>query len=394
MRPRGITYFDHAGTTPTAPEVVEAMLPYFGHLYGNPSSVHTVGQEARHALDDSRESVASVLNCRTREIVFTSGGTESDNAAIHGAATALRETGSHVITSSVEHHAVLHACQFLENVGFDVTYLPVDGDGIVSAESVYNSINEDTTLVTLMYANNEIGAINPITEIAKAVKIRSQELHRTIVMHTDAVQAAGFLSLDVRELGVDMLSLSGHKFYGPKGSGVLFLKRGTPFLPLIVGGGQERERRSGTENIAAIVGLATALKTANDSRNSNSEHCMSLRDEIIRRVTTDIPSVSLNGGNTNRLPNNVNFAFEGVEGESILLGLDMAGIAASSGSACSSGSLEPSHVLLALGQTAELARSSLRITLGKDNTHEEIDYLISTLSDLVGNLREFPTMNI
>lgn len=394
MRPRGITYLDHAGTTPTSPEVVEAMLPYFGHLYGNPSSVHTVGQEARHALDDSRESVASVLNCRTREIVFTSGGTESDNAAIHGAATALRETGSHVITSSVEHHAVLHACQFLENVGFDVTYLPVDGDGIVSAESVYNSINEDTTLVTLMYANNEIGAINPITEIAKAVKIRSQELHRTIVMHTDAVQAAGFLSLDVRELGVDMLSLSGHKFYGPKGSGVLFLKRGTPFLPLIVGGGQERERRSGTENIAAIVGLATALKTANDSRNSNSEHCMSLRDEIIRRVTTDIPSVSLNGGNTNRLPNNVNFAFEGVEGESILLGLDMAGIAASSGSACSSGSLEPSHVLLALGQTAELARSSLRITLGKDNTHEEIDYLISTLSDLVGNLREFPTMNI
>ena len=394
MRPRGITYFDHAGTTPTAPEVVEAMLPYFGHLYGNPSSVHTVGQEARHALDDSRESVASVLNCRTREIVFTSGGTESDNAAIHGAATALRETGSHVITSSVEQHAVLHACQFLENVGFDVTYLPVDGDGIVSAESVYNSINEDTTLVTLMYANNEIGAINPITEIAKAVKMRSQELHRTIVMHTDAVQAAGFLSLDVRELGVDMLSLSGHKFYGPKGSGVLFLKRGTPFLPLIVGGGQERERRSGTENIAAIVGLATALKTANDSRHSNSEHCMSLRDEIIRRVTTDIPSVSLNGGNTNRLPNNVNFAFEGVEGESILLGLDMAGIAASSGSACSSGSLEPSHVLLALGQTAELARSSLRITLGKDNTHEEIDYLISTLSDLVGNLREFPTMNI
>ena len=394
MRPRGITYLDHAGTTPTSPEVVEAMLPYFGHLYGNPSSVHTVGQEARHALDDSRESVASVLNCRTREIVFTSGGTESDNAAIHGAATALRETGSHVITSSVEHHAVLHACQFLENVGFDVTYLPVDGDGTVSAESVYNSINEDTTLVTLMYANNEIGAINPITEIAKAVKIRSQELHRTIVMHTDAVQAAGFLSLDVRELGVDMLSLSGHKFYGPKGSGVLFLKRGTPFLPLIVGGGQERERRSGTENIAAIVGLATALKTANDSRYSNSEHCMSLRDEIIRRVTTDIPSVSLNGGNTNRLPNNVNFAFEGVEGESILLGLDMAGIAASSGSACSSGSLEPSHVLLALGQTAELARSSLRITLGKDNTHEEIDYLISTLSDLVGNLREFPTMNI
>ncbi len=394
MRPQGITYFDHAGTTPTASNVVEAMLPYFSHLYGNPSSVHTVGQEARHALDNARESVSSVLNCRTREIVFTSGGTESDNAAIHGAATALRETGTHVVTSSVEHHAVLHACQFLENIGFDVTYLPVDGDGVVSAESVYNSINEDTTLVTLMYANNEIGAINPISEIAKAVKLKSQELHRTIVMHTDAVQAAGFLSLDVRELGVDMLTLSGHKFYGPKGSGVLFLKRGTPFLPLIVGGGQERERRSGTENIAAIVGLATALKSADESRYLNSEHCMNLRDEIIRRVIEDIPAVRLNGGRNNRLPNNINFAFEGVEGESILLGLDLAGIAASSGSACSSGSLEPSHVLLALGQTAELARSSLRITLGKDNTHEEIDYLISTLTDLVGNLREFPTMNI
>ena len=245
-----------------------------------------------------------------------------------------------------------------------------------------------------MYANNEIGAINPISEIAKAVKLKSQELHRTIVMHTDAVQAAGFLSLDVRELGVDMLTLSGHKFYGPKGSGVLFLKRGTPFLPLIVGGGQERERRSGTENIAAIVGLATALKSADESRYLNSEHCMNLRDEIIRRVIEDIPAVRLNGGRNNRLPNNINFAFEGVEGESILLGLDLAGIAASSGSACSSGSLEPSHVLLALGQTAELARSSLRITLGKDNTHEEIDYLISTLTDLVGNLREFPTMNI
>ena len=394
MRPQGITYFDHAGTTPTASNVVEAMLPYFSHLYGNPSSVHTVGQEARHALDNARESVSSVLNCRTREIVFTSGGTESDNAAIHGAATALRETGTHVVTSSVEHHAVLHACQFLENIGFDVTYLPVDGDGVVAAESVYNSINEDTTLVTLMYANNEIGAINPISEIAKAVKLKSQELHRTIVMHTDAVQAAGFLSLDVRELGVDMLTLSGHKFYGPKGSGVLFLKRGTPFLPLIVGGGQERERRSGTENIAAIVGLATALKSADESRYLNSEHCMNLRDEIIRRVIEDIPAVRLNGGRNNRLPNNINFAFEGVEGESILLGLDLAGIAASSGSACSSGSLEPSHVLLALGQTAELARSSLRITLGKDNTHEEIDYLISTLTDLVGNLREFPTMNI
>ncbi|MEC9309176.1 MAG: cysteine desulfurase family protein [Chloroflexota bacterium] len=393
MTSRGITYLDHAGTTPTSPEVVEAMLPYFGHLYGNPSSVHTVGQEARHALDDARESVSHVLNCRTREIVFTSGGTESDNAAVHGAVTALQETGNHIITSVVEHHAVLHACQYMENMGCEVTYLPVDNEGIVHPEFVYNAITPNTTLVTLMYANNEIGSINPISDISKAVRIRSEELQRTIVMHTDAVQAAGFLSLDVQELGVDMLSLSGHKFYGPKGSGMLFLRRGTPFLPLMLGGGQERERRSGTENIAGIVGLSKALKVADDLRDETSSHCLALRSEIIERVMREIPCVRLNGGIENRLPNNINFAFDGVEGEAILLGLDMAGIAASSGSACSSGSLEPSHVLLALGQTAELARSSLRVTLGKQNTMEEINYFIKTLVGVVGSLRQMPTLN-
>jgi cysteine desulfurase len=369
------------------------MLPYFSQLYGNPSSIHTVGQEARHALDNARESVARVLHCRTNEVVFASGGTEADNAAIHGAATALQETGNHIITSSVEHHAVLHPCQYLENMGFEVTYLPVDDHGMVSPESVGNAITDRTTLVSVMYANNEIGTINPIGEIAAAVKARAGELDRTIVVHTDAVQAAGFLDLNVRALGVDMLSLSGHKFYGPKGSGVLFVRRGTPFLPLILGGGQERERRSGTENIAAIVGLSVALELADSARSENSIHCAGLRDRIIQRVFSEIPGARLNGHPTHRLPNNVNFSFEGVEGESILLGLDLAGIAASSGSACSSGSLEPSHVLLALGQTAELARGSLRITLGKENSEVEVEYLLKILVDLVYQLRQLPTLS-
>ena len=392
MSSPGLIYLDHAGTTPTDPRVLEAMLPYFTQLYGNPSSVHTVGQEARHALDNSRERVARVLGCRTSEVVFTSGGTESDNAAIIGAATALRETGNHIITSSVEHHAVLHTCQYLENLGFEVTYLPVDQFGAVSPEQVYNATGAGTTVVSLMYANNEIGTINPIAEISQAVQRRARELDRTIVMHTDAVQAAGFLDLNVRSLNVDMMSLSGHKFYGPKGTGVLFVRRGTPFLPLLLGGGQERERRSGTENIAGIVGLATALELANAGRDAASCHCAALRDRIIGEVSATIPDASLNGNPTERLPNNINFSFEGVEGESILLGLDMAGVAASSGSACSSGSLEPSHVLLALGQTAEQARSSLRITLGKDNTDEEVDYLLGVLQDLVARLRQLPTL--
>lgn len=389
----GTIYLDHAGTTAMDPQVLEAMLPYFSQLYGNPSSIHTVGQEARHALDTARERVAKVLHCRTNEVVFTSGGTEADNAAIHGAATALQETGNHIITSSVEHHAVLHPCQYLENMGFEVTYLPVDDYGMVSPESVYNAITDRTTLVTVMYGNNEIGSINPISDISAAVKRRADELERTIVMHTDAVQAAGFLDLNVRTLGVDMLSLSGHKFYGPKGSGVLFVRRGTPFLPLILGGGQERERRSGTENIAAIVGLSVALEMADSAREESSAHCARLRDLIIERVLAEIPGTRLNGHPTLRLPNNVNFSFEGVEGEPILLGLDMSGIAASSGSACSSGSLEPSHVLLALGQTAELARGSLRITLGKENTEAEVDYLLKVLVDLVYQLRQLPTLS-
>ena len=390
--PDGIVYMDHAGTTPLAPEVLRAMTPYFTELFGNPSSIHAVGQEARYALDEARDRVARVLNCRSREVVFTGGGTESDNAAIVGVATALVETGNHLITTSVEHHAVLHTCQHLESQGFEVTYLPVDSDGMVQPDAVYRAITEKTTLISVMYANNEIGVINPIADIAAAAKQRAAELSRTILFHTDAVQAAGYLDLDVRKLGVDLLSLSGHKFHGPKGTGVLFIRRGAPFLPYILGGGQERERRSGTENIPGIVGLSYALETANAQREENSRHCAALRDRIIEQVLERVPGSRLNGHPTERLPNNANFSFSGVEGEPILLGLDMAGIAASSGSACSSGSLEPSHVLLALGQSAEVARGSLRLTLGKDNTEEQVDYLLDVLVDLVERLRQLPSL--
>ena len=392
MTVEGTVYLDHAGTTPLDSKVLEAMVPYFTQHFGNPSSLHSVGQEARYALDEARERVAGVLNCRPREIVFTAGGTESDNAAIHGVATALHETGNHIVTSSVEHHAVLHACQYLESQGFEVTYLSVDADGMVQPEAVYNAINERTTLVSIMYGNNEIGTINPISEIAKSVKKRAEELSRTIVFHTDAVQAAGYLSLDVAELGVDLLSLSGHKFHGPKGTGVLYMKRGSPYLPLIHGGGQERDRRSGTENIPGIIGLSLALEAADTVREETSQRCAALRDRIIDSVLQQIPGSRLNGHATRRLPNNANFSFTGVEGEPILLGLDMAGIAASSGSACSSGSLEPSHVLLALGQSAEIARGSLRLTLGRDNTEDEVEYLLGVLVDLVQRLRQLPSL--
>ncbi len=392
MTVEGTVYLDHAGTTSLDPKVLEAMIPFFTEHFGNPSSIHSVGQEARYALDESRERVAKVLNCRPREVVFTGSGTESDNAAIHGVATALRETGNHIITSSVEHHAVLHSCQYLESQGFEISYVPVDSDGMVQPEAVYNAINERTTLVTIMYGNNEIGTINPISEIAKSIKKRAEELNRTIVFHTDAVQAAGYLSLDVADLGVDLLSLSGHKFHGPKGTGVLYIKRGTPYLPLIHGGGQERERRSGTENIPGIIGLSLALEAANNVREVTSARCAALRDLIVESVLERIPGTRLNGHPTQRLPNNANFSFTGIEGEPILLGLDMAGIAASSGSACSSGSLEPSHVLLALGQSAEIARGSLRLTLGRENTEEEVEYLLTVLVDLVQRLRQLPSL--
>ena len=388
----GFIYMDHSGTTPLDPRVLEAMLPYFSERFGNPSSVHSIGQEARNGLDDARQKVAAILGCRTSEVVFTSGGTESDNAAVRGSVAALQETGNHIITSSIEHHAVLHTCQYLESEGFDVTYLPVDTYGLVDPQDVAHAVTDRTIAVSIMYANNEIGTIQPISEIAALVKQRARELDRTIVMHTDAVQAAGFLEVDIRKLGVDMLSLSAHKFYGPKGAGVLCVRRGTPFMPQQLGGGQERERRSGTESIPGIVGTASALELADSEREKTSRHCIFLRDRLIQGIQERIPQAHLNGHPTLRLPNNVNFSFEHVEGEPVLLGLDMAGIAASSGSACSSGSLEPSHVLLALGQSADLARGSLRLTLGKDNTEEEVEHLLSVLVDLVSRLREMPSL--
>ena len=385
-------YMDHAGTTPLDHRVLEEMMPYFSERFGNPSSIHVMGQEARRAMDDAREKVSAVLGCRTSEVVFTSGGTESDNAAIKGAAAALQGTGNHIITSSIEHHAVLHTCQYLESMGFEVTYLSVDRYGLVDPEDVARAITDRTIVVSIMYANNETGTIQPVSEIAGLVKKRARHVDRTIVMHTDAVQAAGFLDLGVGRLGVDMLSLSSHKFHGPKAAGVLVVRRGTPFLPQQLGGGQERERRSGTENIPGIVGTAVALQIAESERERTSQHCRYLRDKIIDAIKSQIPNAHLNGHPTQRLPNNVNFSIENVEGEPVLLGLDMAGIAASSGSACSSGSLEPSHVLLALGQSADLARGSLRLTLGRDNTEEEVDYMLPVFSDLVSRLREMPSL--
>ena len=387
-----IIYMDHAGTTPLDPRVLEAMLPVLSEHFGNPSSVHTVGQEAKRVLDDAREKVARILGCRMSEVVFTSGGTEADNAAIKGVAAALQGTGNHIVTSAIEHHAVLHTCQYLENMGFEVTYLPVDSYGLVDPDDVARAITDRTILVSIMYANNEIGTIEPISQIAALVKAQAVAMERTIVVHTDAVQAAGFLDLNLSTLGVDMLSLSSHKFYGPKGVGILCVRRGTPFLSQQLGGGQERERRSGTENIPGIVGTAVALEIAESEKEYASQHCRVLREKIIRGIEERIPDAHLNGHPTMRLPNNVNFSFEQVEGEPVLLGLDMSGIAASSGSACSSGSLEPSHVLLALGQSADLARGSLRLTLGKHNTVEEVEYLLSVLADLVQRLREMPSL--
>ena len=388
-----LIYMDHAATTPVRPEVMEAMLPYFGESYGNPSSIYTLAQEGRKGLDDAREAVAGALGARMSQVVFTSGGTESDNTAIKGAAFALRSTGNHIITSSIEHHAVLHTCHQLEQFGFEVTYLPVDQHGMLDPDDVGRAITDRTTVVTVMYANNEIGAIEPVSDIARVVKNEAGRSGRTIVMHTDAVQAAGFLDLDVGALGVDMLSLSAHKFHGPKGVGALYIRRGTPFDAQQMGGGQERQRRSGTENVPGVVGMAEALRLASEERETLSSHCQYLRDRIIAGIQERVAGAHLNGHPTARLANNVNVAFESVEGEPVLLGLDLAGISASSGSACSSASLEPSHVLLAIGRTAELAQGSLRITLGADNTEEEADYLLDILTGLINRLREMPSLS-
>ena len=380
-------YMDHAATTALDPDVFAAMEPYFSQRYGNPSSIYALAQDGRRALDEAREQVAHVLGARTGEVAFTSGGTESDNAALVGAALALQDTGRHIVTSAVEHDAVLNAAHLLERLGFSATILPVDRHARVDPEAVERAVTSETTVVSIMLANNEVGTIQAVEEVSQRVKARAKELGRTIVMHTDAVQGAGFLDLNVQRLGVDLLSLSAHKFNGPKGVGALYIRRGTPFVPTQVGGAQERELRAGTENVPGIVGMSVALERADGRREETGRHCRTLRDRLLSGIQERIRGAELNGHPTDRLPHNVNFSFHGVEGESVLLGLDLAGVAASSGSACTSASLEPSHVLLAMGQPEELARGSLRLTLGPENTEEEVDFVLDTLVDLVGRLR-------
>lgn len=384
-------YLDHAATTPLRAEALEVMLPYLQQAYGNPSSIHAAGQRARMALEDARDIVAKALGCRANEVVFTSGGTEADNAAIKGGALALRPTGNHVVTTAIEHHAVLHTCHQLESMGFDVAYVQVNADGIVDPRDVLDAINSRTVLISVMYANNEIGTVQPVAEIARLVKERAKEQGRTILVHTDAVQAAGYLDLSVKKLGVDMLSLSAHKFYGPKGAGVLFVRRGTPFSPLLMGGGQERERRSGTENVPAIVGMAEALRLAELEREAACLHSAALRDRLAAGILERVPGAMLNGHPTQRLPNNVNVCFPGLEAEPVLLGLDLQGIYASSGSACSTASLEPSHVLTAIGRSADVARGSLRVTVGQGTTEDDVDYFLEMLPPLVQRLRDMPS---
>jgi len=387
-----LIYLDHAATTSLREEALDAMMPFFSEVFGNPNSPYAFAQEARNAVDESREKVAAVLGSRPREVVFTSGGTESDNSAIKGVASALKPSGKHVITVATEHHAVIHSCEELIESGYEVTYLPVDENGVIAPSVVENAIREDTILVSVMYANNEIGTVQDIPEIALRTHRKAEAMGRNIVVHTDAVQAAGWLNLDVNELGVDMMSLSAHKFHGPKGVGVLYVRRGTPFNPLIVGGGQERQRRSGTENVPGIVGTAVALELAESERAKRYAEVLPLRDMLIEGTLERIPGVKLNGDRSKRLPNNVNFSFDGVEGEAVLLGLDFAGICASTQSACSSASIEPSHVLVALGMDADLAVGSLRLTLGKENTVDDIRATLDVLPGVISRLREMPTM--
>ena len=387
-----LVYMDHAATTPMREEVLQRMIPFMKENYGNPSSIYTLAQQARNAVDESRRTIAKLIGCRSSEITFTSGGTESDNAAIKGAAFAMRHLGNHIITTSIEHHAVLHTCMQMEQFGFEVTYLPVDSEGKVNISDVENAITDKTILVSIMAANNEIGTVQPIAEITNKVKDSANSMGTSILVHTDAVQAMGQIPVNVKDWPVDMLSMSAHKFYGPRGVGALYIKRGTPFEPLLMGGGQERQRRSGTENVPAIVGMELALSLAVMEQEEQGEKLSRFRDAIIGGLSKNIEGILINGHRKDRLPNNVSVSFLGVEGEPILLGLDFSGICASSGSACSSASLEPSHVLLAIGRTADQAQGTLRITLGRDNTQDDVDYLLEVLPKLVERLRSMPSL--
>ncbi|MFQ7724258.1 MAG: cysteine desulfurase NifS [Adlercreutzia sp.] len=374
-------YLDHASTTPVRPEVVEAMAPYFTEHFGNPSSIYPLGQEASDAVAAARESLASLIGATPREIFFSSGGTESDNWALKGFARANATKGRHIITSAIEHHAVLHTCEALEREGFEVTYLPVDEHGLVSVEDFKAAIRPDTILASIMFANNEIGTIEPVRQLAAAAH------EANVVFHTDAVQAFGHEPIDVNELGIDMLSASSHKIYGPKGVGLLYVRRGVKLQNLLDGGQQERGRRGSTENVPGIVGFARAAELAAEEIAPERDRQLALRDHAIRRILEEIPSAKLNGSWESRLANNVNFSFEFIEGEGMLLQLATRGICVSSGSACTSGSLDPSHVLLAIGLPHEIAHGSLRMTLGRDTTREDVDFAVDSLKATLQNLR-------
>lgn len=373
---------DNAATTRLIPEVLNAMLPYMTDIYGNPSSPHYFGQQAGMAVDRARGQVAKAINADAGEIIFTSGGSEADNTAIRGIAERYQKRGKHIITTAVEHHAVLHTCQLLEKQGYEVTYLPVDEYGMVTAEQVENAIRPDTVLVTVMFANNEVGTVMPIAEIGKICR------EKGVFFHTDAVQAVGHLPIDVKEMNIDLLSMSAHKFHGPKGVGCLYVRKGIIVPALIVGGAQEKNRRAGTENVPGIVGMGKAIELACEDLSEKSARIAKLRDRLIREIPELIPEVKLNGHPTVRLPNNVNFSIKYIEGESILLMLDLNGIAASSGSACTSGSLDPSHVLLAMGLTHEVAHGSLRMTLSDETTEEDIEYVLEVLPKVAERLRK------
>lgn len=385
-------YLDHAATTRLHAKALDAMLPYLGEQHGNPSGQYALGRQAAKALDDARHSVAEILACKPAEVVFTGPGTESINAAIKGVALAQQRAGlgNHIVTTTVEHHAVLHSCEWLEKFGFDVTYVPTDAYGVASPDAVAAAVNERTVLVSVMLANNEIGTIEPVAEIAAAVRDRAKSLKRRVPVHTDAVQGANALSLRVDDLGVDLLSLSAHKFCGPKGAGVLYMRRGTPFLSLISGGGQERQRRAGTENVASIVGTAAALIEAQANRDSYTRTCRALTTRLVEGVLQSIPNAHLTGHPEMRLPNNTHFSFEGAESDVMLAALDKAGIAASAGSACNSATWEPTHVMNAIGMPLRRAFGVLRFTVGPENTDAEIDRVLSVLPDIVAESRANP----
>ena len=376
-----LIYLDNAATTKTAPEVVEAMLPYFSEAYGNPSSIYSLAGESRKAVDQARETIARALAARPEEIYFTAGGTESDNWALKATAEFYRKKGNHIITTKIEHHAVLHSCQWLEKQGFEVTYLNVDENGVVRLEELKAAIRPTTILISVMYANNEIGTIQPIREIGEIAH------EHGILFHTDAVQAFGQLPIQVDDCHIDMLSASGHKLNGPKGIGFLYIRKGVKIRSFIHGGAQERKRRAGTENVPGIVGLGKAVERAVGTMEARTETEQRLRDYLIDRVLKEIPYARLNGHRSQRLPNNANFSFQFIEGESLLIMLDMEGICGSSGSACTSGSLDPSHVLLAIGLPHEIAHGSLRLTLNEEVTKEELDYVVDTLKRIVEKLR-------